>query len=342
MPLSYLEDILEQPRAIQATLDGLRNTGSLSSFAQKLTCGEFHRIVLTGMGSSYYALHPIALRLLEHGICAQTIETSELVYHAKALIEPRTLLIVASQSGESAEVIRLLDLTSKNVSVLGITNTEESALAQRATSTILTRAGKETSVSCKTYLATLTALGWLGDQLIEGKTAEQFSELLQTPAWVSRYLENWQMHLSHIKEQLTDIRDLFLLGRGISLAAVGTGALIIKEAARFGAQGMSSAAFRHGPFEMVSSKLFALLFVGTKETANLNSRLLKDIQSFGGKAAAVQKGDSKSPFDLPSDDPCVLPILEILPAQMLSLALAQIQSIEPGRFELTNKITTTE
>jgi glutamine---fructose-6-phosphate transaminase (isomerizing) len=65
---------------------------------------------------------------------------------------------------------------------------------------------------------------------------------------------------------LGGIRHLFLVGRGSSLAAVGTGALMVKESDHFHAEGMSSAAFRHGPFEMLSPETFVFVFSANKDS----------------------------------------------------------------------------
>ena len=104
----YLRDLLEQPVALQNTLEGLTVSAPLEHLARRLAEGEFHRIVLTGMGSSFHALHPINFDLIQHGFTSIMVETSELLHYATRLLDPTTLIIVVSQSGQSAEVIRLL------------------------------------------------------------------------------------------------------------------------------------------------------------------------------------------------------------------------------------------
>ncbi len=342
MTSPYLNDILEQPTALQHTLDGLRKNEPLTSFTQELERGKYQRIVLTGMGSSFFVLHPLVLRLIKQGSHVQAVETSELIYHAPALIEPRTLLMAVSQSGESIEMVRLMELAKNKATVIGVTNSPESILARQSNAVVLTQAGKETSVSCKTYTTILAALCWLGDQLSNGKGPSQFPQLADTPDRVAGYLKNHQIHVEQLVQQLEGINFLILTGRGSSLAAVGDGGLIIKESARFPTEGMSSAAFRHGPLEMVSQNVFVLVYAGLGETAALNIKLAQDVIEAGGRAGLVHEGCNESPFDLPSSTPASLPILEILPAQMISLALAAIQGIEPGRFQRIGKITKTE
>jgi glucosamine--fructose-6-phosphate aminotransferase (isomerizing) len=148
--------------------------------------------------------------------------------------------------------------------------------------------------------------------------------------------------LQDLSQMLEGARNLFLLGRGPSLAAVGAGALTIKESDHFHAEGMSSAAFRHGPFEMLSDETFVLVFTGEDKTHELNLSLFADIREKGGRAELVGEGAASPSCCLPSVPRMILPIVEILPVQMVTLALAAQMGREPGRFELASKVTTKE
>jgi glucosamine--fructose-6-phosphate aminotransferase (isomerizing) len=134
---------------------------------------------------------------------------------------------------------------------------------------------------------------------------------------------------------------LFLVGRGASLAAVGTGALIVKESDHFHAEGMSSASFRHGPFEMLGEETFVIVFAGDTKTRDLNLRLLADIRQEGGRAELIGETASQESLRL-ADHVGIRPLLEILPVQMITLALAALAGREAGRFELASKVTITE
>jgi glucosamine--fructose-6-phosphate aminotransferase (isomerizing) len=159
---------------------------------------------------------------------------------------------------------------------------------------------------------------------------------------VSEYLLGWQQHVTALAKRLSGTRHLFLVGRGPSLATVGTGALIIKESDHFHAEGMSSAAFRHGPLEMLGPGMFVLVFAGEEKTRDLNVRLLQDILEQDDRAELVGEIASTAAFQVPHLSPSLTPILEILPVQMITLALAAQVGREPGRFELATKITTIE
>ncbi len=332
----YLSDILAQPRALEATLAGLEiSTGTIDE-------GRFERIVLTGMGGSYWALYPLHLELLRRGRASILVETSELIHHLRPVLAPGTLLIAASQSGRSVEIVRLLEVSKPGCFTLAITNTPDSPLALAADAVVLTQAGKEFTVSCKTYVATLLAAAWVADVLTGGDAERSKEKLSPAAPAVAGYLENWRCHVRQAQAELDGARHLFLLGRGASLAAAGTGGLITKESAHFHAEGMSAAAFRHGPLEMVDASVYALLFAGDPATAALNRGLADDIVGAGGRAAVA--GDDAEPglFRLPRVATAVRPIVEILPVEMMTLALAAISGREAGKFERAAKVTITE
>lgn len=339
---AYLCDILDQPRALQETVAGLEVSEALFRLAGRLQERDFNTVVLTGMGSSFHALHPLNLQLIDHGFTSMMVETSELIHYQTNLFHPETLIVAVSQSGQSAEVVRLLEVNRGKSAVIAVTNTASSPLAGQADVTILSRAGTEFSVSCKTYLAALMALQWLGNVVCQCDLQRTRQELNSASSAVQDYLAHWREYVRDLTQMLEGTANLFLVGRGPSLAAVGTGALTIKESAHFQAEGMSSAAFRHGPFEMLSEETFVLVFAGEEKTRELNQNLFSDIRAKGGRAELIGEGAAPRSFLSPTALRSIPPILEILPVQMVTLALAARSGRESGRFEIASKVTTKE
>jgi glucosamine--fructose-6-phosphate aminotransferase (isomerizing) len=327
---------------LQDTLEQLKQSKELEILAARLQKGRFNSIALTGMGSSFHGLNPLLVQLTNAGYPAQLVETSELIYYRRGLLDPKSLIVAVSQSGRSAEVIRLLDENHRRAPVIAVTNTADSPLARRSDAVLLTSAGEEFSVSCKTYVSALLALKFLGDQLCGLPLARTRKELKAVLPPVTHYLARWKDHVEFMLSELPGIRQLFLAGRGPSLAAVGTGALILKESTRFPSEGMSSAAFRHGPFEMIGPETFVLIFAGAAKTRELNRRLLQDIRARNGWAELVVQDPGECAWCLPRVPSSILPVLEILPVQMLTLALAAMADRQPGKFRFAAKITTTE
>jgi glucosamine--fructose-6-phosphate aminotransferase (isomerizing) len=118
--------------------------------------------------------------------------------------------------------------------------------------------------------------------------------------------------------------------------------LLQKEAAHVHGEGMSAAAFRHGPFEMLGNDCFVLVLEGDAEVSALNAGLLRDVLATGARGALCGFENAQPPFLLPQAPNRVRPILELLVPQMMSLALAYVQGREPGKFERITKVTTVE
>ncbi len=338
----YVSELLEQPTAVLETLAQLAAAGNLRSMAQGLASGRFRRVVLTGMGSSYHALHPMGLRLLAHGIHANLMETSELIHYGQGLLAPESLVVAVSQSGASAEIVQLAEVCRRRVTLLAVTNSPESPLAQASSELVLTRAGLEVSAASKTYVAALAALSWLGDELLWERDAPCAPELDGAPQAMDGYLARWREHVAAIRRVLEGARMVYLVGRGPSLATVGTGGLTLKETARFPSEGLSCASFRHGPMEMLGPEVFVLVFGGLASTLALNQRLASDILTAGGRVALAGYAAAHEPFSIPSQPDAALPLLEILPVQMASLALAEMRGTEAGTFRVGSKVTTIE
>jgi len=337
----YVRDLLDQPEAVWETAQALALV-DLHDLPGRVGYGAFDRVVLTGMGASYHALQLAIPALLSFGLPVLAVETAELVHAQIGLLSARTLLIAVSQSGRSVETLRLLERVPAGCHLVGVTNDRQSFLAEKAQTPIILCAGQETAVSCKTYLATVTALLWLIGVLRGGKPSVVGEELATATDAIADYLSWWRDHTEALAGVLEPIHRLFILGRGTSLAATETGALIIKEAARFPAEAMSSAAFRHGPIEMVSVETAVFVLEGSGSGAGLNQKLHQELQGLGAVVHLLDRKTALPALRLPKVSDALLPLVEILPLQMMSLGLAALEGHEAGHFLRATKITSVE
>jgi glucosamine--fructose-6-phosphate aminotransferase (isomerizing) len=239
-------------------------------------------------------------------------------------------------------MIRVLELNAGRSTVIGITNDLGSPLAKAASGVVPISAGDESSVSCKTYVCSLLMLSRVAEALCTGDLKNLHAEGESVADAVDGYFVDWRDHVEEALVCLRHIRHIVLAGRGPSLAAAGTGGLIIKEAARFPAEGMSAAAFRHGPLEMVSEHLFLLVFQGDSRSAAMNVRLANEVVELGGRSQLVFDESSFPVFRTSNKSEAMRPILEILPAQIISLALAARDGREAGAFAHASKVTLIE
>jgi glucosamine--fructose-6-phosphate aminotransferase (isomerizing) len=203
----------------------------------------------------------------------------------------------------------------------------------------------EKTVSTRTYVNTLAVSQLAVLALTNGDIQKGLDELNATADGMTNYFADWDTHLQTIRGRITRSPNLILLGRGPSLAAAYTGALILGEASKVAAIGMQAGEFRHGPMELASDKLTVLLFAGPQETQELNICLHKDLNNNGAHAVWVTTphGTQLEPqLLMPHAIGIGLPLAEIIPIQMLTIHMAVENGIEPGKFFRSGKITLSE
>jgi glucosamine--fructose-6-phosphate aminotransferase (isomerizing) len=298
------------------------------------------------MGASEYAAYPAWLQLLQAGIPAIWVECAELVHYARPSMTRRSLVWIISQSGRSAEVLRLLDVLRQTpaAAVIATTNDPASPLAMAADLTLSIDALVEETVSTRTYLNSLAITQLAALALCGANLAPHRADLEQVMTGIAGYLASWEAHLRTLERLVGIPQHLVILGRGPSMAAALTGALIIGEAAKYPALSANTAHFRHGPLEMVNEKLTALVFAGQEDTIALNKRMLIDLLRLGASAFWLDpQPQAELPvLPMPQASGIGLPLAEIVPLQLLSVAMATQAGIVPGKFLHSGKVTLTE
>jgi glucosamine--fructose-6-phosphate aminotransferase (isomerizing) len=338
----FLQEILEQPEALRSTCNAWLD-GTLARRLGELLAGKRPSLVLmTGMGSSLDACYPASAFLSSRGLRSAVIETSELIYCHAGLLGAGSLLVVVTQSGESAEPVRLVE-TLGGIRIVSVTNGLDNSVARRSTLALDLAAGVEKTVSTKTYVSTLVALVALARALAGEPEAAFASEVDGAIGELERLLAARDARVAPLVDAVQACRDLQFVARGPSLATAHEAALILKEAARRPAEAVSGGHFRHGPLELVSERGAYVLFAGAPATRPLMLRLARDIARWGGRVVWVgPEGDEPARVALEERDPYLLPVLEIVPIQLLAWSLARSEGRTIDGFEKLTKVTRTE
>jgi glucosamine--fructose-6-phosphate aminotransferase (isomerizing) len=215
-------------------------------------------------------------------------------------------------------------------------------LAQQADVVIPLHAGKEATVATCTYVNTLAASLTVARALIDQpvpmdvweSTADAMEAYLSSSADDGSSLGDWP--------QLGG--PLIIVGRGPSTASAWTAALVLKEGAKVAAEGLTAAAFRHGPLELADERLVVFILEGQRRTAAMNERLASDLLDLGAHVTWVGQHPHAGThnFQLPSVAQLAQPIVETLPFQLLSVSLARRNGFEAGAFRNQAKVTTVE
>ena len=217
---SLYQNILDQPKSLERVAGYQLTAGRPALVEAAHLMRGARQVVLTGMGSSFFACFPLRCYLAAHGIPARIVETSELLHFDRKTLHRDSVLVLVSRSGETIEATRLLEfLQEERVPVVGVTNEAGSTLARQAASPILVGSARDELVAAQTYTGTLTALLLLG-AAVAGELDERAPDLAHVSTELARCLERCAPQSELWREFLDTPAPPYLLGRGASLASV--------------------------------------------------------------------------------------------------------------------------
>ena len=354
-PDSFLAEIGGQPDALRRAARALvdqRDTIEAVRDAGRRAGG----VVFTGMGASYDACYPAVNELAVHGVLALQIDAAELLHFRSHVLSPATVLVLVSQSGRSAEVVRLLDALDgrpERPVVLSITNGLANPLAERSDLRLDTRAGTEEGPSTMTFASSLVQLAAVAGALSErsgrvGGVKVDPIERARTAAHEASEAVETVLDDETLAPRLAGSADhetLVVLARGPARAAAEMGALTLKECG-VTAESYETAAFRHGPFELAGPGLSAVVVATEPETRSLDLGLAADLVGTGASVVVVSsEGDVPEGalgVRIPSVDRLLSPAVSIVPIQLLAWRLANARGRVPGVYTRASKVTTHE
>ena len=354
-PDPFIEEIAGQPDALRRAAAGL--SGQRSALLQIAGAARGRAIVFTGMGSSYDACYPVVTHLAGAGATAVLVDASELLHFRRAMLDAATLVIAVSQSGESAEVVRLahaLAGRSDRPFLVAVTNGWTNTLAREAAVVLDTGAGAETGPSTMTFAASLVCLAALGGALTGEEPDLVLERVAREAERTARAIEDVlddEALPGRLADLLGERRSAVILGRGPARAAAEMGALTLKEAAGLAIESLQAAQFRHGPLELAGPGLAAMVIATEPETSDLDLGLAEELVAAGSAVLVITTGYHGTGRSAPAGALRVdigdlagplAPAASIVPAQLLAWCLAGRRGRRPGAYERASKVTTVE
>ena len=333
-----MKEIMEQPQALQATLEPRIKDGRVVLDSADLDMKAFDRILITACGSAYHA--GCVGRLVLETLCRLPVETelaSEFRYRDLVLNE-RTLVIVVSQSGETADTIAALRKAKEDgAATLAIVNVVGSTIAKIADHVIYTWAGPEIAVATtKGYVTQLAVLDlfavWAADQLgrLDHRTYSQLVKGLKAlPAKAQRALD-LSARVGRLAKLYHDRKSLFFIGRNLDHAVAMEGSLKLKEISYLHSEAYAAGELKHGTIALIEPGRLVVALCCCERLYEKTASNIQQVKARGAAVLAVAPesnhqiyGEADHVLRVPNVHPLFFPVVEIIPLQLLAYYVAR-------------------
>ena len=355
-----LKEIYEQPKAVLDTISPRIKDDKIVIDELNMTEEEIkklRRIYIVGCGSAYHV--GVTGRYIIEKLTRIPVEVdiaSEFRYR-DPIIEPDSMTIIISQSGETADSLAALrkaqELGSK---VLGIVNVVGSTIAREADNVLYTWAGPEISVATtKAYSTQLSALYLLA--MLFGKTretisdeeyAELLSELKSLPDKISEILGDKE-RIQWFASKYANAKDVFFLGRGVDYATSLEGSLKLKEISYIHSEAYAAGELKHGTISLIED---GILTVAVVTQPDLYEKMISNIVEVGtrggyiftltNKGNCVIEDNSDFTVYIPKTHPCFTPSLAVIPLQLFGYYVSVAKGLDVDKPRNLAKSVTVE
>ena len=336
-----MKEIMEQPRAVKNTVEPRIRGGRIVFEDFTLTREElegYNRIVITACGSAYHA--GVVGKYVIESLCRVSVEcalASELRY-SDPIIDSHTLLIVISQSGETADTIAAMrECMARGARSLAIVNVVGSTIARLADSVIYTHAGPEIAVATTkgytTQLAALYLFAVWAAELLGKIDAERYSQLVESirslPRMVQRAID-LNVHVKYLSERWHQLQSLFFIGRNIDYAAAMEGSLKLKEISYIHSEAYAAGELKHGTIALIDEKRLVVALCCQDALFDKMVSNIQEVKARGAKVLGVAPEGNRRIFAEADDvlyspkcEPLFAALPEIVPLQLFAYHIAR-------------------
>ena len=323
-----LKEIYEQSQTIFTSVN--QTKPNLETFCDILAKAD--DVFITGSGTSYHSAL-LAKHILSRysKIRVESIMSSEFQYSSE-LLDKNSVLIAISQSGETADVLQSVkSAKQKGARVLSIVNVSTSSLARLSDCFLEVKCGPEIGVAAtKSFTSQLSIIYYIADR-VGGNLTGISTEWRELSNAIEKTLQ-LETKIAEIAAQVKDVKDIYILGRSIHFPICLEGALKIKELAYIHAEGIAAGELKHGPLALIDTNSLVIIlnpydstYVDTLSNANV-------IKSRGAKLIGISnKQDPIYDYciSIPYVKESLLPLVEVIPLQMLAYHLALYNNADP-------------
>jgi glucosamine--fructose-6-phosphate aminotransferase (isomerizing) len=341
-PHFMLKEIHEQPRAIADCLRGrlvladhVIQLGGLSAVMDRLAAAP--RLTIAACGTSWHS-GLVGEYLFEHlaRLPVEVEYASEFRYR-EPLLDDRDVLLVISQSGETADTIAALrEAQRRGALTLGICNVVGSTLSRETDAGVFTHAGPEIGVaSTKAFTAQVVvltlmaiALGRKRGTLAPERANALIEELARIPEKIEAILAQ-EAAIKALADRFTYAPNFLYLGRSFNFPVALEGALKLKEISYIHAEGYPAAEMKHGPIALIDRLMPVVVLATTSHTSEKMISNIEEVKARNGRVIAITTPDqhevkrlAEFVVEIPATDDALAPLLAVIPLQLLAYHIA--------------------
>jgi glucosamine--fructose-6-phosphate aminotransferase (isomerizing) len=346
-----LKEIFEQPKTIGNVLRGRLGNGEIK-LSINADLKKIKRVIITACGTSWHSAL-IGKYLIEKiaGIPVEVDYASEFRYR-NPIVRDDDLLIVISQSGETADTLAALREV-KNCATLGIINVVGSTISREVGSGIYLHAGPEIGVaSTKAFtsqVASLILLALYFKQEISGEFPHNLvRELTEIPKKIQSILDKSEK-IELISQNFVKAKNFLYLGRGINFPVALEGALKLKEVSYIHAEGYPAAEMKHGPIALIDENMFVVFVVNHGPIFEKILSNMQEVRARGGKIITITDVDDEVIKKLsdyiimvPKVAEELSPLINIIPLQLIAYFVADFNGVNVDKPRNLAKSVTVE
>lgn len=276
------------------------------------------RLVFCGMGSSYYAALSVIALLNKAGIRAEAYNCYELLHYNLNAIDDRDIVILISQSGNTPEVVSLMEYAVNNAyDTVAMFNNPDCRLRGMSKNEVLLQIGPETPISNKTYYAQVAQLNILSALLVGENVDEVVAEIHKAIVWHGEYITKQKQLTQQLIEELKGVALCDVLGDDAQLGAALQSGLVMREMGKIPACAHSLSDYNHGWFE-IASEGYAMIIMADRLSEN-DQKMIDHCKKNGGRVVLLVPGHSLwSEFEIPNVAASLLPLYTIVPAYFIA------------------------
>ena len=351
-----LKEIYEQPEVIKATTNPYIENGLDSLMNNMPDFSKYKKIDIVACGSAYHAGLVGKNLIEEFSNVPVNVEIASEYRYKKLFLDEETLVIVVSQSGETADTLAALKIAKEHGSdTLGIINVVESSIARAAHQVLYTKAGAEIAVATtKAYSSQIALLSLIALNIANNKSVDKEEILkvlkdIKTLPTLMQSVLNEKDHYKEIAKQIYNHDSIFFIGRGVDYALSMEGSLKLKEISYINSQSYAAGELKHGTISLIEEGTPVIAIVTEEGLAEKTISNIKEVKSRGAKVILVASDNINISGDfydelilVPTTSKLLQSNLTVIPLQMLSYEIAKLRGCDIDKPKNLAKSVTVE